>query len=124
MPTEVFDPAALAAVARLQRPGRGDLVAAIVERFQADAPRHLDTLREAATRGDTLALSQCAHRLKGDSRRIGGNEVGQLCAQIEALGRSGALEGASELIAALDAALQRLSGALQTVSEGRVACAS
>src|SRR5439155_3768922 len=81
-PTGVLDPAALAEVARLQRPGRPDLVSAIVERFRDEAPRRVEALREAIERGDAVAVSDYAHSLKGDSRRIGGTEVGQLCAEI------------------------------------------
>src|SRR5207302_7013106 len=114
-PTGVLDPAALAEVARLQRPGRPDLVSAIVERFRDEAPRRVEALREAIERGDAVAVSDCAHSLKGDSRRIGGTEVGQLCAEIELLGRSGTLANASELGFALSAAMDRLSIALQGV---------
>ena len=115
---EVLDPTRLAEVARLQRPGRPDLVAAIIERFQAEAPRRLDALRDAAGHGDALALGHCAHALKGDSRRIGGNEVGQLCAALEALGRSEVLDGAAELVATLGVALERLCRELQAVYHG------
>ena len=75
-------------------------------------------MRDAARRGDALALSHCAHALKGDSRRIGGNEVGQLCAALEALGRSEVLDGAAELVATLGVALERLCRELQAVYGG------
>jgi signal transduction histidine kinase/CheY-like chemotaxis protein len=121
---EVLDPAALAEVARLQRPGRPDLVAAIVERFRDEAPRRVEALREALLLGDAAALAEYAHSLKGDSRRIGGVEVGHLCAEIEALGRSGSVAEAAELVNALDAAVERLCAALQSVGEERSLCAS
>jgi signal transduction histidine kinase/FixJ family two-component response regulator len=121
---DVLDPAALAEVARLQRPGRPDLVAAIVERFREEAPRRVEALRDALLLGDAAALAEYAHSLKGDSRRIGGVEVGQLCAEIEALGRSGSVAEAAELVNALDAAVERLCAALQSVREERSLCAS
>jgi signal transduction histidine kinase/FixJ family two-component response regulator len=121
---EVLDPAALAEVARLQRPGRPDLVTAIIERFRAEAPRRVEALREAVLLGDAAALAEYAHSLKGDSRRIGGVEVGHLCAEIEALGRRGAVAEASELVNALDGAMQRLCAALQSVREERSLCVS
>jgi signal transduction histidine kinase/CheY-like chemotaxis protein len=124
VPTDVLDASALAEVARLQRPGRPNLVAAIVKRFRAEAPRRLEALQEAIARGDAVAVSEYAHSLKGDSRRIGGTEVGQLCAQIEALGRSGELARASALIGALGAALDRLCIALESIDEERSLCAS
>ena len=123
-PTDVLDVTALAEVARLQRPGRPNLVAAIVERFRADAPRRVEALQDAFARGDAAAVSDYAHSLKGDSRRIGGVEVGQLCAQIEALGRSGELANASEFVSALGAAMDRLRTALESIDEERSLCAS
>ncbi len=123
-PDDVFDRSALSEVARLQRPGRPNLVAAIVERFRAEAPSRVQKLRDALARGDAAAVSDVAHSLKGDSRRIGGTEVGQLCAQIEALGRSGELADAAELVAALAAAMDRLCAALDSLGEEASRCAS
>jgi signal transduction histidine kinase/FixJ family two-component response regulator len=124
VPSGVLDPAALAEVARLRRPGRPDLVSAIVQRFRDEAPGRVQALREAVDRGDAGAVSDYAHSLKGDSRRIGGIEVGQLCAELEMLGRSGTLANASELVTALSAAVERLCAALQSVCEERSLCAS
>ena len=124
LPREVLDPAALAEVARLQRPGRPDLVGAIVDRFQADAPGRLDALRAALARADAFAVTQYAHALKGDSRRIGGNEVGHVCAELEALAGRGELDRAAQLVDALGDALERLTAALQVTFERRSACAS
>jgi CheY-like chemotaxis protein len=123
-PAQVLDPAALAEVARLQRPGRPDLVNAIVTRFRDEAPRRVEALREAIDRGDAAAVRDYAHSLKGDSRRVGGTEVGQLCAEIEMLGRSGTLANASDLVTALCAAMERLCVALQSVCEEGSLCAS
>jgi signal transduction histidine kinase/DNA-binding response OmpR family regulator len=123
-PEDVFDRSALSEVARLQRPGRPNLVAAIVERFRAEAPSRVQALRDALARGDAAAVSDVAHALKGDSRRIGGTEVGQLSAQIEALGRSGELADAAELVAALAAAMERLCAALDSLGEETSLCAS
>jgi HPt (histidine-containing phosphotransfer) domain-containing protein len=81
-------------------------------------------LQDAFARGDAAAVSDYAHSLKGDSRRIGGVEVGQLCAQIEALGRSGELANASEFVSALGAAMDRLRAALESIDEERSLCAS
>ena len=125
VPTEVvLDPAALAEVARLRRPGRPDLVNAIVQRFRDEAPGRVQALREAIDRGDAAAVRDYAHSLKGDSRRVGGTEVGQLCAEIEMLGRSGTLANASDLVTALGAAMERLCVALQSVCEEGSLCAS
>jgi CheY-like chemotaxis protein len=124
VPSGVLDPAALAEVARLQRPGRPDLVTAIVQRFRDEAPGRVQALREAVDRGDAAAVSDYAHSLKGDSRRIGGIEVGHLCAELEMQGRSGTLANASELVSALSAAMERLCAALQSVCEERSLCAS
>ena len=124
MAGQVLDLAALAELGRLQRPGRPDLVAAVIERFQADAPRRLAELREAAARGDAVAVRQGAHALKGDSGRLGGNQVRAVSSQIEALARHGVLDGVAELLSALAQALEQLFEALETVRTGQVTCAS
>ena len=97
---------------------------AIVDRFQADAPGRLDALRAALARADAFAVTQYAHALKGDSRRIGGNEVGHVCAELEALAGRGELDRAAQLVDALGDALERLTAALQVTFERRSACAS
>ncbi|MDF2745210.1 MAG: hypothetical protein K0S88_6588, partial [Actinomycetia bacterium] len=50
---------------------------------------------------------------------FGATSLSELSRQLEALARSGVLEGADELIARIDAEYERVRIALETVREGR-----
>src|SRR5205807_5790932 len=76
----VLDPAALASLRRLQRPGRPDLVSAVLERFEADLPAQVGSLHAAVDARDAEALWHTAHALKGDSGRVGARELQHQCA--------------------------------------------
>jgi signal transduction histidine kinase/DNA-binding response OmpR family regulator len=121
---QVLNAAALDGLARLQRPGRPDLLAALLDRYLTDAPRRLDALREAVERADAQAITRWAHTLKSESRQIGGSHVAQLCAEIEALGRSDMLDDAAVRVSALARALDRLYEALRARVDERALCAS
>ncbi len=96
--------------ARALRQAAGDeaLVKELAHLFVGDCPKHLYELGQALDAGDAARLQRAAHTLKGAVGALGGTEVQELVARLEALGRDGALEAARPLLPALRDALARI----------------
>jgi two-component system, sensor histidine kinase and response regulator len=81
----------------------GTLMDELVTTFLSLVPGRLASIREAARKDDPSGLERAAHALGGSCANLGCRRMASLCAQLEVLGRSGSVEGALELLAALDA---------------------
>jgi HPt (histidine-containing phosphotransfer) domain-containing protein len=101
------DISSLVALRQLQAPGKPDRVGRIVDRFLEETPERLAALRAATANGNPGALEAAAHALKGIAGTVGANEMRDLAAGLEHLGRGGSTLGASEVIIALEASLDR-----------------
>jgi CheY-like chemotaxis protein/HPt (histidine-containing phosphotransfer) domain-containing protein len=92
----------------LQEPGEPDFVQETIGLYLSDTPALLDTLRQAASQGDTGALRVAAHTLKGNSNSLGAIRMGAISLALEKIGRSGALDGAEALIDLLEREFERV----------------
>ncbi len=93
----------LAQVRALQRPGQPDLLGKIVGIYLQESPRLLQQMRDAVDREDGEALRRAAHSLKSSSANLGATELAALSKVLEHRGREGRLDGAGELLQALEA---------------------
>jgi len=109
-----LDPAALAELRRLQGEGEPDIVQELAEAFQFETPPLLETLRQAVAEGQPEQLRRAAHNLKGSSNNLGARTMAALSAELETLGKNGALAGAAELVTRLEQEYQRVCRALAT----------
>ena len=73
----------------------------VLEQFLQDAPTHLDRIQQAYHQQHSEILMKVAHTLKGSSRNIGANRLGDTCYQLEQKGRSGATDGIEDLLTLL-----------------------
>ena len=73
----------------------------VLEQFLQDAPTHLDRIHQAINQGDSETLMKVSHTLKGSSRNIGANRLGDTCYQLEHKGRSGVSDGMEDLLTVL-----------------------
>ena len=73
----------------------------VLEQFLQDAPTHVDRIQQAYHQQNPETLMKVAHTLKGSSRNIGANRLGDTCYQLEQKGRSGATEGIEDLLTTL-----------------------
>jgi CheY-like chemotaxis protein/HAMP domain-containing protein len=90
-----FDPAVLRGLADL---GQGDeFVPRVVDKYLSASAGLLAALRDAVAAADPKAVAAAAHTLKSSSAQIGAVRLSALCKELEALGRSGSVEGAPEL---------------------------
>jgi CheY-like chemotaxis protein/HPt (histidine-containing phosphotransfer) domain-containing protein len=103
-----LDPAVVRELQDLQQAGDPDILECLFDTFLGDTPPRLAAMREAARRSDATALARGAHALKSSCASLGAGAMSRLCADLETLGRSGAIEGAPALLDHLDAEFERL----------------
>ncbi|MGI9121694.1 MAG: response regulator, partial [Rubrobacter sp.] len=84
-----------------QEDGEPDKLGRIVGLFIDDVPLRLEELRLAADRGDAQKVEETVHMLKGGSGYMGAVHMAEICGEIQALGSSGELSRAPELLDAL-----------------------
>ncbi len=63
----------------------------LAELFAADAPVRLSAMRAALREREPAALAEAAHALKGTAVQFGASRLGAVCAELEAMGKNGAL---------------------------------
>lgn len=90
--------------------GQG-LLPPLVRAFLEERQTRVASLEQAAREGDSQALEEAAHQLKGSAANIGAREVAAVCARLEAIGRSREV-AATELLDQLTDELERASRAL------------
>jgi HPt (histidine-containing phosphotransfer) domain-containing protein len=97
-------------------------VARLARSFVQRAPGLLAAFTDALSAGDVEATAERAHALKGAASNVGADRVAQLCAEAEALARSGRLanvRGRSQRIAVeLSTATRELSAAVTDLPRG------
>lgn len=72
----------------------------------------MEQLRQALSQGEAAAAGRAAHGLKGSSAYIGAPALRGAAAQLEALGRAGALEAARAALPELEIVYARTCAAL------------
>ena len=90
----------------------------LVEMYVQDAASLVVTMRETMTVGRVHDLERAAHTLMGTSASLGANALSTLCRDLVALARTGALDGANERLAAIEAEVARVQAALRTLVQG------
>ena len=85
----------------------------LVTAFIVEGGEELDRVRAAAQGGDPAALLQAAHRLKGSALNLGCTAVAETADTLEALGRSGSVDGSGPLVERLTVDFQRTVVALR-----------
>jgi CheY-like chemotaxis protein/HPt (histidine-containing phosphotransfer) domain-containing protein len=112
----VLDPPALERLVETIGDDRS-LLTALIDTFLRDTPQMVEAARRGLERGQTDEVRRAAHTLKSNGATFGATSLSELSRQLEALARSGTLEGADELITQIDAEYQRVRIALETERE-------
>ncbi|MEQ8753676.1 MAG: PAS domain S-box protein [Coleofasciculus sp. G1-WW12-02] len=89
------------------------LIAEVIDSYLEDSPPRVQAIHSAIAHDDANALHQSAHALKSSSLTIGATGLAQLCADLEARGRTGNLESVLTLLSQFDAEYERVVAALQ-----------
>jgi PAS domain S-box-containing protein len=112
----LLDPTVLAGIRQLQRPGREDVVARVIQVYATEAPRLLVRLHEALDHADAEEVRRAAHSLKSCSASVGAVRVAALCKEVEARGRAQNLAGVEAMIDALGTEYERAAVALREIA--------
>ena len=107
-----IDSRVLQALRELQRPGRPDVLARVIQMFSLDAPRLLTAMRDALGTNDAESLRHAAHTLKSTSANVGATVLAAICREIEQLGRAADTAGAAAPLAGAEEELGRVLTAL------------
>jgi len=91
----------------------GDNLPRLLLLYQQTVPNYLAEIDEALTAKQAALLHKAAHRLKSASKNVGTVQVVRLCEQLEELAVAETLDPGTEVLSALQAALQRAETALQ-----------
>lgn len=112
-PNTVLDRIVLGRLRKLHIYSGKQILPQLVDSFVQAAPPRLAALREAIALADSQSLVQVAHALKGSSATLGAHCLAGLCADLEAIGESGELIGAVELLARVETEFERARVALE-----------
>jgi HPt (histidine-containing phosphotransfer) domain-containing protein len=94
----------------LQESAGLEFVIELIEAFVDDAPRQLQAMRDALSRGDEATFRRGAHTLKSNGNTFGAHGFSALARQLE-------LSKMSELAAEGQVLLQRLEGEYQRAAQ-------
>jgi CheY-like chemotaxis protein/HPt (histidine-containing phosphotransfer) domain-containing protein len=108
----VLDPTALDVFRELERRGGKNVLGRIVQAYLKQSQQHVAQLSEAAAKRDASGVQSAAHTLKSSSAQVGAVTLSELCKELEAMGRSEAIEDIDKHVAALGAVYARVREAL------------
>ncbi|HEY9825160.1 MAG TPA: Hpt domain-containing protein, partial [Stenomitos sp.] len=110
----LIDPSTLDEISKIAGPQEAAaLMAELYEVYAEDAPLRLQALEVAITAADAEALRKAAHAFRSGSLNLGAVQVGQICRELENLGKSGSVTGAAELYATLTETVKQTLVALE-----------
>ena len=95
-------PKALDTIQALQRQGKPDLLARVINIYLEDSLRLLEALRQALSQGNGDGLKLQAHSLKSSSANVGALRLAELCKELEATGEGKSMDGIHQRIARIE----------------------
>jgi histidine phosphotransfer protein HptB len=95
-----------------------DFIDELVETYCVETPQLINQLQQALGSNDADTFRRAAHSIKSSSASIGAMQFSAQAKELEAIGKSGDLSGASALVASLVEAYGRVDQALQDLKNG------
>ena len=80
----------------------GDNFALLIETYLTDSQKRIERLHQAYNADDMDEISSEVHGLKGSSRNLGANQIGDLCEVLEKEARQGAIINKEQQLAAIE----------------------
>jgi CheY-like chemotaxis protein len=99
--------------------GDDAVLAGLIDTFLGEAPKLLSALDDAAGSGDAGELRRAAHTLKSNAALFGAEALADLCGKLEHMAEAGRVDGAPELVSAIEAGYARLEQALTAAKARR-----
>ena len=99
--------------------GDGAFYSSLLETFLQSARTDIDEIQRTLENGEFEKLRDKAHSLKGSSRNIGADAIGETCQKLEALANAKTTQGADELLEELANEFTRVEQAIYQEIEGK-----
>jgi PAS domain S-box-containing protein len=112
----VIHPPALERLMQTIGDDRG-LLAALIDTFLSDVPRLVDDARQGLQQGQADEIRRAAHTLKSNGATFGAMRFSELNRELEALARSGTLEGTTDLLTRIEREYESVKTALEAARE-------
>lgn len=96
--TTHIDPAKLASLRELERPGNEGFFARILGVFLDDAQKRLADMAAGLASSDAGALAMAAHSLKGGCAYVGADRLAELCSNLESVAERSLLDAGRTLL--------------------------
>ncbi|MEO6171712.1 MAG: EAL domain-containing protein, partial [Arenimonas sp.] len=103
--TPVIDPSVLASLVG----NDPEVIAEFQNDFQLSAAKNANELRAACLAGNAQRVSEQAHKLTASAHAVGAGRLGDLCARMEAAGKSESTEIATNLLSQFESELQAVT---------------
>ncbi|HPS91973.1 MAG TPA: Hpt domain-containing protein [Methanothrix sp.] len=110
---DVIDQSVLASLRELQDEGDPDIVAEVGGLFLKHSPDKINSILQSAESKDAKGLHLAAHSLKSSAAYIGAMRLSAMAKELEMMGRSSSLQGATELAQKLKAEYLLVKTALE-----------
>lgn len=92
------DPAKLASLRELERPGNEGFFARILGVFLVDAQKRLADMTAGLAASDADAVAMAAHALKGGCAYVGADRLAELCSNLESVAKQELLDAGRTLL--------------------------
>ena len=99
--------------------GGDELLGEIITEYLQYSPTRLTAIREAIAINDANELRMAAHNMRSTSGNLGGVSLGNICNQLESLGRAGTTKGAAELFPLLEVEYEAFKHELINFKSGK-----
>ena len=93
--------------------GAEEVLAQVIDAYLEDAPKLLQAIADAIAQKDAHTLHRSAHTLKSSSTMLGATHLGNLCKELEAIGRAGTIQEREPKLSQIEAEYERVKAALQ-----------
>jgi len=91
-----IDETALDAIRSLQRPGKPDILARIVNMYIEKSPELISAIVDGTAANDSDKVKMAAHTLKSSSAYVGASSLAEVCSRVEASAANDQLNGATD----------------------------
>jgi PAS domain S-box-containing protein len=108
----ISDPVFDAAAVLDSLEGDSELLREIAAIFLAQAPKHMEKIREAVSKPDLKVLELAAHALKGAAANLLAQGVVEAASKLEDIGRAGSPSGSQAALVSLEEEFRKLQSAL------------
>lgn len=109
----ILDKEALSLLRDLRVEGKPDVFAELVASYEQEAPALIAAIRKAIAEAHSEKLRAAAHTLKGASRNLGATRLGDMCAEVEKIGKAGLVNVDPALLREIESEYPRVRDALE-----------